>query len=57
MLNVNKGHVKECELPVALPIHIQVLHFTSRLSSDFRIASKVFFQEAPPEHNGGIPGA
>lgn len=35
MLNVNKSHVKECELPVAHPpppllsIPIQVLHFTS----------------------------
>lgn len=32
MLNVNKRHVKECELPVAFPsIPIQVLHFTSSL--------------------------
>lgn len=40
MLNVNKRHVKECELPVAfLSIPIQVLHFTSSLYRDgFRVA-------------------
>lgn len=52
MLNVNKSHVKECELPVAFPLQSPFRFYISPLVSsrnDFRIACEGYSQIRLPQ--------